>query len=275
MGAMHRQLSTQLDFGLKQQEQALAQLTAMHQQLALQQQQISGLNDRLTAEQEKTLRLDKALQETNSGCNTLLARVAALEKQLEAVAPMQQQLAKLEQQRPASYAAAVTGPAPTTSATPSEYQNSFRMPVCKHVKLGATYSDLAEQVVATVGDLLKEGDAPLKISHLENARIVVPKARPGPAGSAPAPAPAPFVVFKVSEGEAQLISKHRTQLAGTGVTICDWLTPEENQRRRALMPLFKTARADKLRTYWRRAQLFVAGVEVHPPSAAAAAPAAA
>jgi hypothetical protein len=65
------------------------------------------------------------------------------------------------------------------------------------------------------------------------------------------------------------------QLAGTGVTISDWLTPEENQRRHALMPQFKVARADKLTTYWRRAQLFVAGVEVSLPSPAAVATAAA
>ena len=41
------------------------------------------------------------------------------------------------------------------------------------------------------------------------------------------------------------------------------------------MPSFKTARADKPKTYWRRAQLFVAGVKVALPSASAAAPAAA
>ena len=41
------------------------------------------------------------------------------------------------------------------------------------------------------------------------------------------------------------------------------------------MPQFRAARAEKLKTYWRRAQLFVAGVEVSLPSPVAAATAAA
>lgn len=240
-----------------------ATLTAMQRQLAVSEPLLPQLVALLAREAEKDEQIS-ALRDSNLA---LEARVARLEQQLESMGPMQQQLSQLEQQRPASYAAAVTGPAPTPSP---EFQNSFCMPLGKHITADAPYQTKVQQLRTTLGELLKEGDAPIQIAHVETVRIVAPKARTGPAGSAPAPAPPPFVVFKVSEGDALQICKLRKQLANTGVTIRDWLTPEENQRRRALMPLFRNARADKLKTYWRRAQLFVAGVEVPLPSAAAA-----
>lgn len=248
-----------------------AQMVAMQQQQVSQGQQLSGLNERLAASEETTrvLRLENAslkalVQQHDNGFCKLQAQV---DKQ-------EQQLTQLEQ-RPASYAAAVAGPAPTPSPIPSEYLNAFRMPLGKHIMPGAPYQAQVQQLRDALGGLLKEGDAPFQLAHVETVRVVTPKARPAAAGAPAAAAPAAFVVFKVSEGDALQISKLRAQLAGTGVTISDWLTPEENQRRLAFMPQFKAARADKLKTYWRRAQLFVAGVAVSPPPPAAAAPAAA
>ena len=249
-----------------------AQMVAMQQRQVAQEQQLSGLNERLSASEETA----RALKLENAALTACIKQMDGGFCKLQAqVDKQQQQLTQLEQ-RPASYAAAVAGPAPTTSPTTSEYLNAFRMPVGKHITPGAPYQTLVQQLRTTLGGLLKEGDAPFQVSHVEAVRVVAPKARPSAAaGSAAAPAPAPFVVFKVSEGDALQISKLRTQLAGTGVTISDWLTPEENQRRLAFMPQFRAARAEKLKTYWRRAQLFVAGVEVSLPSPVAAATAAA
>jgi hypothetical protein len=258
MAAMHHQLSA-LVHAVQRQEQLFAQLATTQHQVASHQQQIVGLHDRL-AQQEEESRVQRL---------EITQLRAALEQQHQAMAPMQQQLAKLEQ-RPVSYAAAVAGPAPTPSPTTTEYQHSFRMPLGETIKAGAPYKELVTQLTSAIGGLLKEGDAPFQLAHVENVRIVSPKARPVPAGSPATPAPPPFVVFKVSEGDAMQIAKLRRQLAGSGVTISDWLTPEENKRRRALMPQFKEARNAKLKAYWRRAQLFVEGAEVPLPPAAAA-----
>ncbi len=92
---MGSQLSAQIEKG---QQQQLAALTAMQQILTQQQLQISGLNDRLVANDEKTEVVEDTLQKTGGGLQDLEDRVKALEQQLQAsVVPMQQQLARLEQ----------------------------------------------------------------------------------------------------------------------------------------------------------------------------------
>ena len=156
MAAMHHQLSA-LVHAVQRQEQLFAQLATTQHQVASHQQQIVGLQE----EESRVQRLE------------ITQLRAALEQQHQAMAPMQQQLAKLEQ-RPVSYAAAVAGPAPTPSPTTTEYQHSFRMPLGETIKAGAPYKELVTQLTSAIGGLLKEGDAPFQLAHVENLRFVSP-----------------------------------------------------------------------------------------------------
>jgi hypothetical protein len=141
------------------------------------------------------------------------------------------------------------------------------MPLGTHIKPSASLPELVQQLGITLQELLKDGEGkPFVLARVEDARVVTFKPRPAPAGAPAAPAMAPSIVFKVSEGDARQLCKARTQLAGKGITISDWLSPAEMQRRRALMPQSVKAREAKIKTYWRRDKLFVDGKEVHPPS---------
>lgn len=96
----------------------------------------------------------------------------------------------------------------------------------------------------------------------------------GTDGTTPtAPRPLSFF-FRVSEANAITIRQRRPQLKGKGLVIHDWLTAEELTQQRTLWEDFKKARDAGQRTGWKRSRLFVQGVEITPPSPAAAAPAA-
>jgi hypothetical protein len=67
---------------------------------------------------------------------------------------------------------------------------------------------------------------------------------------------------------AQDIVYNRRQLAGTGVVIHDHLSTAEYAIFKALQPKWREAKEAKMKVFWRRAALFVDGVEVKAPMAA-------
>ena len=68
--------------------------------------------------------------------------------------------------------------------------------------------------------------------------------------------------------QAKDIVYNRRQLAGTGVVIHDHLSTAEYAIFKALQPMWREAKEAKKRVFWRRAMLFVDGVEVKAPVAA-------
>lgn len=257
------------------QGQLSLQFEQLMQRLGTMQDQLVNLQTQLGSQQQRiqTLEGDKA---------ALQGRVTKLEQQLSnSYASYQGLSARIEQleQRQPSQAAPVRGITIPTSSSDSpdpRYANMFRFPVelLPNVDSEATGRTLREQIEADVAKLLKNHkQGPLQVEICE-ARLVNPKPRLGSDGAVLAPAGPPFYVVKTLESDASELRKARPQLKGRGLSIQDWLSPEEWKIRRAFARQFDEARKQGLKPTFRRAQLFIHGEPV-ALSPAASAPSAA
>jgi len=80
------------------------------------------------------------------------------------------------------------------------------------------------------------------------------------------PAAAPFLFFELATlAQADTLVQHRCAFKGTGTTIFEALTPEEERQHAALWPAFVAARTAGKRAQFKRAALIVDGVRVRAP----------
>jgi hypothetical protein len=239
-------------------KQELSVISAMQQSMQRLEQENVALRQQV---QEQEI----ALEQTNFSFRELVGTIGEMQHRIEQLEQKQRQAP------PASFAAVVSGgPSTSSSRAPSrDHPGCYSMPLGNLIKPDASYTQLVEQIDATLRERLKdEHGKPFELHRVENARVISPKPR-----SEGAAAPPPFVMFEVSRGDDPRLDKSRrtSGLKGTGFVIRDWLSKPEMQRRHALSQLFVKAKQDKnKKVSWRGADLVVDGVVVQLPAAAPA-----